>query len=190
MRGLLGQVATLGLHAHAVSTSVTRRGLFVREVLLCQETPLPPADVDTSIPEASAEAPTMRERVERHLTDPACAGCHTMTDPIGLGLEQFDGIGRFRTEENGATIDPSGELDGVAYTDALGLGAALRVHPNTTACLVETVYTYAWGHDPDDAEDATVDWFLEGFTLTEHRLLALLRDIASSEAFRAAGEIG
>ena len=51
------------------------------------------------------------------------------------------------------------------------------------------VYTYAWGHDPDDAEDATVDWFLEGFTLTEHRLLALLRDIASSEAFRAAGEI-
>lgn len=188
-RGLLGQVATLGLHAHAVSTSVTRRGLFVREVLLCQEMPLPPADVDTSIPEASEDAPTMRERVERHLTDPACAGCHAMTDPIGLGLEQFDGIGRFRTEENGAAIDPSGELDGVAFTDAIGLSAALRVHPAATACLVETVYTYAWGHDPEDAEDATVDWFLEGFTLTEHRLLALLRDIAASEAFRAAGEL-
>ncbi|MCK6521639.1 DUF1592 domain-containing protein [Myxococcota bacterium] len=188
-RGLLGQVSTLALHAHAVSTSVTRRGLFVREVLLCQEMPQPPADVDTSIPEATEDAPTMRERVERHLTDPACAGCHAMTDPIGLGLEQFDGIGRFRTAENGATIDPSGELDGAAFTDALGLGAALAAHPAATSCLVETVYTYAWGHAPDDAEDPTVDWFLEGFTLTEHRLLALLRDIAASEAFRAAGEL-
>jgi len=117
-RGFLGQAAFLALNAHAVSTSATRRGIFVREVLLCQQIPDPPANANTAIPEVSADAPIMRDRIAEHLADPFCASCHSLTDPIGLGFESFDGIGRWRSTENGATIDPSGTLDGVDFADA------------------------------------------------------------------------
>ena len=112
------------------------RGQFVREALLCQYIPPPPSDVDTSIPEPSASARTLRERVAVHLEDQFCAGCHRLTDPIGLGFEQFDGLGHYRTREEGAEIDPSGELDESPFSDvgALRSNCTIRL----TACLTRT----------------------------------------------------
>ena len=105
-RGLLTQASMLNLHAHATASSPTLRGVFIRKTLLCQVVPPPPADVDTSIPAATEEAPTMRERLEQHFEDPSCAGCHKMMDLVGLGLENLDGIGQWRDLENNAPIDP------------------------------------------------------------------------------------
>jgi len=185
-RGLLGQFSVLALHAHPVSTSPTLRGLFVREVLLCSPASPPPAGVDTSLPEPSGTTRTMRERVQEHLTDPDCAACHMHTDPIGLALEHFDGIGRFRTMDNGATIDASGELDGVAFDDAVGLAEALANHPRLAACLVSQTYRYATGHVDGAFQRTGLNAITAAFTHDGYRVRSLLRTFVLSSAFRYA----
>jgi hypothetical protein len=187
--GLLGQVSFLALASHPANTSVTRRGMFVREVLLCQDMPSPPAGVDTSIPEATTEAPTMRERVAQHLEDPSCSGCHNLTDYIGLGLENFDGLGGWRDAENGTTIDASGTLDGIAFGGPAGLGRAVRDHEDLGPCLAATVFRYATGHVDADGEDALRDWHARGFAENGYDVRWLLADIAASPAFRKVGDV-
>lgn len=187
--GLLGQVSILAAYAHPVSTSATLRGKFVREVLLCQSVPPPPADVDTSIPEPSEDAPTRRERVEAHLENAFCAGCHNLTDPIGLALENFDGLGIYRTHENGALIDASGDLDGVPYQDAVGLAEALRTNPSFTPCMTDTVYSVASGHRPELDESTAVDWLHQRFQEDGFKMTALMRQVALSNLFGTAKEV-
>jgi hypothetical protein len=188
-RGLLGQVSFLAMQSHPVNTSATLRGQYVREVLLCQYIPPPPSDVDTSIPEPSATAKTLRERVAVHLEDDFCAGCHQITDPIGLGFEQFDGLGHFRTLEEGAEIDPSGELDGKAFSDAWELSARISEHPALAGCLARTVMASASGHSVTDGEEEAVDYLSEGFQFMDHSVQFLVRDLVMSSAFRMAGDI-
>ena len=183
-RGLLGQASFLVLQAHAASTSVTRRGMFVREVLLCTPIPEPPANANTAIPEVAEDARTMRERIAVHLEDPACAACHQITDPIGLAFENFDGIGRFREAENGAVIDPSGALDGDAFADAREAGAVVARHHQLAPCLTETLLQYATGASVEALDDRLLDWHTAGFVAADHRVLWLLRDVALSPAFR------
>jgi hypothetical protein len=187
--GLLGQVSVLALHAHPAGTSVTRRGLFIREVLLCEPLPPPPAGVDTSIPEVTEEAPTMRDRVAQHLSDPTCAACHSLTDPLGLGLENFDGLGGWRTTDNGAVIDPSGSLDGTAFADAVGLAGAVHDDPHLAPCLARTLYQYAGAHSMADGEEELVDWHAEGFADAGYDVRFLLRDIVTGPGFRRAGVV-
>lgn len=186
-RGLLGQASVLAHHAHPVSSSATKRGVFVREVLLCQEIPPPPANVDTSIPEPSADAVTLRDRVATHLTNPQCAGCHQLTDPIGLALENFDGIGIGRTTENGATIDPSGDLDGEPFADARDLASLIASDPGFARCMTETLYAYAAGHRAGDTEEAVVDWLNGRFAADGYSMRSMLRRVALSDAFRKLG---
>jgi hypothetical protein len=182
-RGFFGQVSFLATNAHVVSTSATQRGIFVREVVLCQTIPEPPADANTAIPEADADAPTMRERIAVHLEVDECASCHRLTDPIGLGFENFDGLGLWRVSENGATIDPSGELDGVSFSDSWGLAAAVADHPATPGCMVRTALQSATGALVDELEPDLVDWHAHGFGDADHRILWLLRDLMLSPAF-------
>jgi hypothetical protein len=188
-RGLTGQVSFLALNAHAVSTSATRRGIFVREVVLCQNIPDPPSDANTAIPEVSEDAPTMRERIAVHLEDPYCAGCHLLTDPIGLGFENFDGIGRFRTLENEATIDPSGDIDGTNFSDAWSLAGVLAKHPATVSCLPQTLMQYATGSLSNELDGDLMDWHEHGFVDAGHRVRWLMADIARSPGFSRVGEV-
>ena len=133
--GLLGQASFLAMNSHSNATSPTRRGKYVREVFLCQSVDPPPPDVDPRFPPDQSGPLTMRQRLSSHSTDSRCASCHGFLDPIGLGLENFDGIGVFRTQDAGQTIDASGTLDGQPFADARGLGAALKNHPNLGICL-------------------------------------------------------
>lgn len=189
-RGLLGQVSFLALAAHPTATSPTRRGMFVREVLLCQDVPPPPANLNTSIPEPSAESVTMRDRLEIHLQDEYCASCHRLTDYIGLGLENFDGLGSWRDTEGGETIDASGDLDGVAFKDAWELASVIGQHPNIGPCLTRTLYQYSHARAYDGEVDGDmVDWHAEGFDENGFRVLPLLRDLVTGPAFRRAGEV-
>lgn len=182
--GLLGQASTLMLHAHPTSTSATRRGIFVRDVLLCQVIPPPPAGVSTAIPEATEAAPTRRDRVIQHLEDPTCAACHRLIDPIGLGLETYDGIGLERETENGVPIDASGDLDGEAFEGPAGLARALSRHPNLAPCLVEQLYTYAQGRRPEMGEEPSLEYLSDLFVWSGHRVRGLLVELVASEAFR------
>ncbi|MEC8423228.1 MAG: DUF1588 domain-containing protein, partial [Myxococcota bacterium] len=162
----------------------------IRERLLCQTMPPPPADVDTSIPEADATSPTLKQRIATHLEVAECAGCHRLMDPIGLGFENFDAIGRWRTTEAGARIDPSGELDGTPFQTAWELGDAVSQHPALGRCLARTVYKYALGQDITDGEAAYVDWLGDAFAHDEHRVKALILRIIEGPAFRRVGEFG
>ncbi|MEZ4321919.1 MAG: DUF1592 domain-containing protein [Myxococcota bacterium] len=185
-RGLLGHASVLGLHAHAVSSSATRRGKFMRGTLLCQIVPPPPADVDTSIPEPD-DAPTLRDRLQVHQEDPTCAGCHIILDSVGLGLENFDGVGRWRDRENDFPIDPSGVLDGQEFADAVELGAAIASHDNFGPCFADRLASYAIGHLPTDGEEEWIHWLADDFVGNGFHVKRLMRQIAVSDAFAKGG---
>lgn len=187
--GLLGHASFLARYAHAVSSSATLRGKAVRTRLLCQEILPPPVNVDTSIPEASGTTLTLRDRVAEHLLSPSCKGCHERMDPIGLGLEQYDGIGRYRTLDNGARIDPSGDVDDVPFDDALGLGEVVRNHPDFAPCVARTVTRYARGQIEEGDELAWLDTLSERFAEQDHRVRMLVLELVMSPLFRAASPV-
>lgn len=184
--GLLTQVGFLSMHSHPGRSSPTRRGEGVRETLLCQPVPLPPPNVDFSnFEDPAGEFKTARARLARHSSDAACANCHMITDPIGLGLENFDGAGQLRLAENGEIIDASGELDGIPFTDPASLGEALRDNPATTACLVERLFAYGINR-PTVFEDAAVLERLEKqFSSAGYRVPQLMKTLVFDKAFFA-----
>ncbi len=188
-RGFLGQVSFLGLHAHPVASSATERGKFVRENLFCEMVPPPPADLNTGIPEPSSTAKTLKERLLVHMEEPSCAGCHAFLDIIGFGLENFDGIGRYRTLDNGGVIDPSGDLDGNDFAGFEELTALVATDPRTMHCLTRKLFSYALGHATVSGEEGAIDELADIFASNEYRLLDLMVALANSEAFRRVGEV-
>ena len=185
--GILTDISFLALHSHPGRSSATIRGMFIREIFLCQTIPPPPANVDfTVVQDASnTEMPTARERLEAHRTEPACASCHRLTDPIGLSLENFDGLGAHRASENGAAIDASGVLDGRSFETPEGLGQALHDHPQTSRCLVNNMYRSAVGREAAPGEQPWMDYLNSTFEAGGYRVPELMRAIAVSRGFYA-----
>ena len=181
--GLLAQVSFLALHSHPGRSSATLRGKALRELLLCQRVPAPPPNVDFSIVEdPNANFHTARERLTAHRNNAVCAGCHKVTDPIGLALENFDGAGQFRENEGGVAIDVTGDFDGEPFGDLAGLGRALRNHPSLPGCFVNRIYSYAIGGTA--GADASLAYLEKLFARDGYRLPALLRAIALSQSLR------
>jgi len=184
--GILTQVTFLSLHGHPGRTSPTKRGVALNEIFLCQETPLPPDDVDFTILNET-ENPllkTVRARLLAHATEESCAGCHNMVDPIGLALERFDSIGQPRLIENGELIDVTAELDGVKFEGAKGIGPTLRTNPKIPACVVRNVYAYGVGRDPvNDWEVAYLEGQTKAFTSGGHVMPDMMSRIAKSPEF-------
>lgn len=183
--GILTHITLLAQHSHPGRSSPTLRGAFIREALMCQPIPAPPADVDFTMDEDFEVLKTARERLKRHRTDASCSGCHLLMDPIGLALENFDGIGAYRARENGAEIDVSGNLDGVSYEGASGLGEALHDNPAVPACLVDTLYRYAVSRNIEPGERDFIRYLESHFADSGYRLVELLRTVVTSEAFFA-----
>jgi hypothetical protein len=181
---LLTQVSFLAAHSHAVRSSPTLRGKALRELFLCQKVPAPPPNVDFSALEDAGDVKTARERLDIHNTNPSCAGCHLIMDPIGLSLENFDGAGRYRKTENDVVLDISGELDGVLYEDIDGLTSAMRNHRKLPYCLVNRLYAYGTGGPVTLRYDRDIlAYFVERFAAHGYKVPDLLREIATSQAF-------
>ena len=187
-RGLLGHASLLALYAHPTSSSPTLRGKFVRQVLLCATIPSPPANVNTALPDPQVAGPTLRDRLAAHESLPFCAACHKAMDPIGLGLENFDGLGQMRMKDNGASIDASGDLDGAHFTSPVELGADVAAHPDLGPCLVRQLVRYASAAPETPGEDAEIARLAYDFADQGNRLPSLLRAVALSPAFRTATE--
>jgi hypothetical protein len=148
--------------------------------------PNPPGNVKFDIVQNTNDPnfKTARQRVRAHATEATCAGCHKIMDPVGLAFENFDTIGGFRTTENGADIDASGELDGVKFSDVVGLGQAVHDNPATAACIVNRVYEFAAGHKPTKVETAWIGGTLQKqFAASGYKFPDLLRDVATSDVF-------
>jgi hypothetical protein len=182
--GILSQPSFLALYAHPARSSATRRGRGLREVFLCQKVPDPPPDVDFSLLEdAGHKFATARERVDFHLQNAACAGCHKVTDPIGLALENFDGEGRYRATEGGHPIDGSGTLDGRKFTNLMELGQAVRDAPALTTCLTNKLAAYGFGLELRGPNAPMLRHLVTEFAEDGYRLKPLMKDIASNPMF-------
>ncbi len=185
--GILTHISFLALHSHATRTSPTLRGKALREILMCQPVPPPPANVDFSALEnPDPKIKTTRERVAFHLENPVCAGCHRITDPIGLALENFDGAGKYRTTEGGAPIDASGSLDGKNFTDVKGLSETVRNHPALASCFVTRALGYAVGVPTDGQLRPTIAELTKNFAADGYRMRGLMRAITLSPTFASA----
>jgi hypothetical protein len=142
--GILTLGALLGTHAHANESSPIKRGVFVRTRLLCEDLTPPPPDVET-VPPGLDPALTTRERFAKHTDSPTCAGCHKRIDPVGFGFERFDGIGAYRTQEGGKTVDDSGEVVGLPNATFRGpkaLGQLLAQTAEAEACVAKQYFRY------------------------------------------------
>lgn len=185
--GVLGQASFLALMSHPNSTSPTLRGKFVRERVLCETVAKPPPDVDTSFPDIDPDNPTTtKDRLLEHRENPTCAGCHTLMDDVGLGLEQFDAIGRFRETENGLTIDASSNFDGQAFTGLRELGVLLQDDPRTASCLARNFVRVATGHVESPDQVPLLLALDDAFAEVNYDVVELLVAIATSDAFRYA----
>jgi hypothetical protein len=158
--------------------------------LTCTVVPPAPPNVDTSLEaddEGTVSTASLREQLATHRQDPTCATCHNLMDPIGLGLENYDAIGAYRTEDAGTTIDASGTLpDGSAFSGAAELRDLIATDPGFSRCLIQNLYSYALGRVPDPGYD-----HMDGLTLAQldtsfsqtYDFAALVTQIATSAPF-------
>lgn len=180
--GILTQITFLSLFSHPAASSPTKRGIKINEIFRCQPTPDPPADVDFSKVQALDKG-TVRTRLLAHKENAGCSVCHRRSDPPGLALEHFDGIGQLRKLENGQMIDVSAEVDNTKYTGAKGLAQVLHDDKLVPQCLVSNVYAYGVGRAPTiKDEDYLVD-ATKAFAATGYRFKTLLSNIATSANF-------
>jgi hypothetical protein len=184
-RGLLGHGSILTTTSYPDRTSPVKRGHFVLEELLCTPPPPPPPGVEALAPQPNKTG-TIRERMEAHRTDPVCASCHQVMDPIGFGLENFDGIGRYRTDEGGAPIDASGVLPGTGakFSDSVGLVTELATDPRLGRCVAQQLYTYALGRGPKPTDKDYLDEITANARAAGDRVKDVILEIVSSEPFR------
>jgi hypothetical protein len=182
--GILGQAGIIAAQSQADRTSPTRRGIFVLESLLCV-TPMPPPP---GVVQELTRDPslTTRQILEQHRADPKCAGCHALFDPLGLALEHFDPIGRYRETENGLPIDATGSVNGVAFDGGAQLGAALRQEPKVIACLMRNLYRNANGRAEDDKDPEQINGLVQSLAARNYVWRDLLADFVASDAFRSA----
>jgi hypothetical protein len=182
--GLLTQAALLTVTSYPTRTSPVKRGKWVLQQLLCSPPPPPPPGVEGLTKE---EMPTgsLRERMEQHRSDPVCASCHTLMDPIGFGMENYDGIGSYREEDDGFAVDPAGTLpDGTDFSGALQLAGLLAEDSRLPRCMTQQLFTYALGRGTQKYDDDDITQITEAFVTGGYRFRELVELIASSDAFR------
>ena len=184
--GILTQVSFLSLFAHPGTSSPTRRGIKVNEIFVCEPTPDPPANVDFSKVKDTTQG-TVRGRLLDHMSNTGCSGCHRRSDPPGLTLEHFDGLGQLRTVENGLPIDVSVELNGTKYIGAQGLAQYLHDDPRVPACLVRDVYAYGIGRKTTRRDEPYIEAQTKQFASNGYRVPDLMMQIASSPEFFSVG---
>lgn len=186
--GILTQGSFLLVTSNPTRTSPVKRGMFVLENLL--GTPPPPAP--PNIPELSeaaksGENPTMREMMEIHRKNPDCRSCHARMDPIGLGLENFDAIGRFRMNEFGKRIDTAGELvTGEKFSNVVYLKVILaeKRRPDFYRTISEKLLTYAIGRGTEYYDTTTIQQLVTHLNQNEGKLTELIHAITSSAPFQ------
>ncbi|HEU5055554.1 MAG TPA: DUF1592 domain-containing protein [Kofleriaceae bacterium] len=183
--GLLTLGAFLAMNAHPEETAPTLRGKYLRERVLCELVPPPPQDFDIGIIEEGEEPRTMRERMEQHAGDPACAGCHLSLDPPGFLFEGFDAVGVHRTSDAaGNPVDTSGDLDGVPLADARALAAHLEGDPRVAACMVRQLYRHASGRLEVEGEADALAALTDEFAASGYQFRSLVLAMVASRSFR------
>jgi hypothetical protein len=187
-RGMLGHGSVLTVTSVANRTSPVGRGSWILENILGAPPPKPPPGVETNLDAKPHEirTTTLRGRLEQHRTDPVCASCHKIMDPIGFALENFDLVGKWRDSEGGAPVDASGVLvDGTKLDGPVSLRKALLARPDAfVTTLTEKLLTYALGRGVQPYDMPTVRSIVASAEDEDYKFSALVLGIASSTPFQ------
>lgn len=189
--GVLTQGAILAVTSTDSGTSAVRRGKWVMERLLCEAPPPPPENLSDKIKEqqvAADQTASERVRLAQHRADPLCNVCHQTMDVIGLGLENYDAIGEYRTiDPNNHLIDPSGTLPGSTqkFSDAAQLATTLSEDPRVLNCMAQQLLTYGTGREYSGADSALLDSIVKAAGGTEATFQRTLEAVVLSPAFRS-----
>jgi Protein of unknown function (DUF1592)/Protein of unknown function (DUF1588)/Protein of unknown function (DUF1587)/Protein of unknown function (DUF1595)/Protein of unknown function (DUF1585) len=202
--GLLGQTLFLSLSSKPDDTSITGRGLFVREQFLCQHVPPPPAGVNTNLlPSTEAHPQTNRERMSEHVGNKYCAGCHNLMDPIGAGFEKFDAVGAMRDKYELRfypavhsdrrqppkkvllDLDTNGSVAGLPdahFSSPRELGAILVKTPQCQECMVKQYFRYVSGRMETPADYPVIKRVTADFRTSQFYFQELIVSLARSWA--------
>jgi hypothetical protein len=187
--GLLTQGSFLTAVAYTDDSHPVKRGKWMLANLLCKEPPEP----DFAIPEppARAQGSSRKEQLAAHQTEQICKSCHVLMDPLGLALEQYDGVGAYRTEDRGAVIDPSGVFKGdtgdLPFANPGELSQIIAAAPSVSRCVAKHVFAYALGRGPrsgSDFDDFILEEVGKSFAASGQLFPKLVEAIATSDAFR------
>jgi mono/diheme cytochrome c family protein len=188
-RGILGHASVLTLTSAPNRTSVVKRGQWVLENLLGTPPSPPPPGVEVKLdqPPAPGAAPaTLRQRMEQHRTNPSCGACHGVIDPIGIALENFDAIGKWRDATAGQPVDAATTLwDGTALQGAAGLRKALMARsPQFVETVAEKLMAYGLGRKVEYYDMPTIRGIVVSARGRHYKLRELIKGVAASPAFQ------
>ncbi len=188
--GLLTQASVLAVTSNPTRTSPVKRGKWILDNLLA--TPPPPAPPGVpELKERGELSGTLRQRLEQHRSDPACAACHKLMDPLGFALENFDAVGQWRTQDGGQAIDASGELpDGATVKGVVQLRESLltKNKEQFVRCVTEKMLTYALGRGLEYYDKCAVDKIVAALQKNDYKLSTLMIEIVKSDPFQKKGE--
>ncbi len=187
--GLLTQASILTVTSNPTRTSPVKRGKWILENLLNTPPPPPPPDIPEL--EQGKLVGTLRQRMEQHRSNPACAACHNMMDPLGFALENFDAVGQFRTRDAGAEIDASGKMpDGTAINGVEGLRHILASdrQEQFVRCLIEKMMTYAVGRGIEYYDKCAVDKIMADTKKYDYKFAYIIAGIIESDPFQKLGD--
>jgi len=186
--GVLGMPGVLAATSFPNRTSPVKRGVWVLEQMLGEHVPSPPPDVPAldQQDQATVATLTMRQRTELHRTNPVCANCHKLLDPIGFGLENFDAAGRWRDQDsNGKPIDAAGELPGgERFASPKDLKTIIAGRPEAVSRnLVEKLLAYALGRRLEGYDEIVVDNLVHEVADDGYRMQTLIKGVVTSYPF-------
>ena len=190
-RGILSLPALLTYHSADQHSGPIERGLLVRRQLLCQDVPPPPPSVLQQVAanpiDSNDKGRTTRMKYEQHKSQAFCAACHAQFDVIGFGMEEMDGIGRYRTTENGLPVDSSGQLtnsgaDG-PFNGVVDLSAKLATSDTFATCFVHQFFRFAEARDPQAGDQCAIDAWTTAFNAGGGHIKDLLASYVSDPGF-------
>jgi len=184
--GLLSQASVLTVSSYPTRTSVVLRGKYVLNNILGSEIPPPPPDVPALDESAVGTLMSLRQQMEKHRADPMCASCHNKMDPLGFGLENYNAIGKWRTEDGKFPVDASGTLpSGKSFQTPDEMRALLMsVLPQFSRCLTEKMLTYALGRGLQPYDRRTVDGIERDLAAEGYHFQSLIFEIVHSAPFQ------
>jgi hypothetical protein len=184
--GLLTQASILTVTSNPTRTSPVKRGKWVLEQLLGAPPPAPPPNVPELEAQKEKLTGSLRQRMEQHRKNPACANCHEKMDALGFAFENFDGVGGFRLKDGDFDIDPAGTLpSGQSFKGPAELKSILKQdHEQFTRCLTEKLMIYALGRGIEFYDRPVVERVVKVVGEKDHKFVALVTEIVKSEPFR------
>ena len=185
--GILTQASVLTVSSYPTRTSVVLRGRYILNNILGSPPPPPPPDVPQLDEKAVGTSASLRQQMEKHRADAMCASCHNKMDPLGFGLENYDGIGKWRTMDGKFPVDASGVMpNGKSFSSPAEMRAAFQSQlPQFSRCMVEKMLTYSLGRGLGTYDRRTVDEIDRKLAASNYGFQTLIYEIVRSLPFQS-----